>query len=201
MNALILRRRKSARPGKWLALFTAFLGTFIHQHAVAEPIGAILETRSEFSIFARALRQSGLLGRLKTDGRFVLFAVSDQAMEEEGSSFLLNSVLVAPLNEERLVTLMSYHVVPALGLLPDGFTHPVQLETLASTCLSVSRVGQRLQVGPEAFVAGAISADNGTIYALDRLLWQPWQGGKRCGGPHNVRWEGGQGPDFRPVDK
>jgi uncharacterized surface protein with fasciclin (FAS1) repeats len=166
---------------KTAAIWAAIVVIFA-QSAVAASIGELLEQDSEFSIFVKALKKCSLWGRLAEGGSVTVFAPTDAAMRQEGSDFLLGTVLMTKWNEQRLSDLMSFHMTFNMRLDPESFDDAVALDTHAESCLRVRRIGTRIRVGPEAFVTRHLPADNGIVYVIDRLLWQPWQGDRRCDG-------------------
>ena len=154
--------------------------TLLPQAATAAPIDNLLES-GEFAIFSAALKQAGLWDRITSDDGVTLFLISDEAMRDEGSAFLLSEVLTTPSNQQRLVELMSYHVSFGGPLSPKEIAGEVMLRMSADACLPVFRLGTALRVGPEAAVVDIKTVDNGVVYLIDRLLWQPWQDESGCG--------------------
>lgn len=150
------------------------------QAAMATPINILLES-GDFKIFSAALKQAGLWDRITSDDGVTLFLISDEAMQDEGSAFLLSEVLTTPSNQQRLVDLMSYHVSFSGPLSPEEIAGKVMLRMSADACLPVFRLGTGLRVGPEAVVVDIETVDSGIVYVIDRLLWQPWQDGPGCG--------------------
>jgi uncharacterized surface protein with fasciclin (FAS1) repeats len=150
------------------------------QPASAQPMDKLLAAHSEFSIFTNALRKSGLWEQIQTRDGMTIFAISDEAMSDEGSTFLLDKVLITKSNQERLFNLMSFHVLFGTTLDPESIDGEVKLDTAEDSCLSVWRMGTAVRVGPEAVVTSYMSADNGVVFVIDRLLWQPWDDHRSC---------------------
>jgi uncharacterized surface protein with fasciclin (FAS1) repeats len=140
----------------------------------------LLAGHSEFSIFTNALRKSGLWEQIQKRDAMTIFAIPDKGMADEGSTFLLDKVLITESNQERLFNLMSFHTLFGTTLVPEGIRGEVKLDTAQDSCLVVWRMGTALRVGPEAVVTSYISADNGVLYVIDRLLWQPWDDERNC---------------------
>ena len=163
-----------------LAVLIAAGLAVLPQAATASPIDKLLES-GEFEIFSAALKQAGLWDRITSENGVMLFLISDEAMRNEGSAFLLGEVLTTKSNQQRLVELMSYHISFSGPLSPDAIQGEVMLRTSASACLPVFRLGTGLHVGPEAVVTDVKQVENGIVYVIDRLLWQPWQDDARCG--------------------
>jgi uncharacterized surface protein with fasciclin (FAS1) repeats len=147
--------------------------------SVAHPINEVIDT-GEFKIFSAALKKGGHWDRITSGNGVTLFVVSDKAMRDEGSAFLLEKVLVTKYNQQRLTKLMSYHAYFGAPLFPDAIQHEVKLDPGTGSCLSVSRSGTGIRVGPEAVVTDVKLVDNGIIYVVDRLLWQSWNDEENC---------------------
>jgi uncharacterized surface protein with fasciclin (FAS1) repeats len=153
--------------------------TLLPHTAMALPIEEVLNT-GEFSIFLAALKKSGVWDRMTSADSVNLFLISDTALRNEGSAFLLGTVYMTKGAQRSLFNLMSYHVSFAAPLLPDQMPREVKLGMSAGACLPVWKTGGGIRVGPEAVVTGVTRVDNGIIYLIDRLLWQPWQDEERC---------------------
>ena len=144
------------------------------QTALALPIGEFLES-GEFRLFSTALKKAGLWDRITSEEGITLFVISDKAMRDEGSAFLLEKVLLTRHNQQRLRNLMLYHVYFGTPLRSDNIQREVRLGAETGPCLSVSKSGRGIRVGPEAVVTDVKQVNSGIIYVIDRLLWQPWQ--------------------------
>jgi len=149
------------------------------QPAAALSINKVLQSE-EFSIFTNALKKSGLWDRIAMEGAVTLFVVSDQAMKNEGSDFLLEKVMFTKPNEERLQNLMAYHLLIGSNILPEDVGNEIRLNTSVGSCLLVYRNASGMHVGPEAVVTGSVAVENGMVYMIDRLLWQPWENDGPC---------------------
>ena len=171
------------RPITGLAVLTAAItgaAALLAEPASAQPMDDLLAEQSEFSIFTNALRKSGLWEQIQTREAMTIFAISNKAMADEGSTFLLDKVLITESNQERLFNLMSFHTLFGTTLDPEAIHGEVKLDTARDSCLVVWRMGTAVRVGPEAVVTSYMSADNGVVYVIDRLLWQPWDDQRNC---------------------
>ena len=151
----------------------------------AVPAGAAsvmerLQEDGNLSIFATAVQKAGLGDRLSGPGQITVFVPSNRAMRNEGSAFLLESVLLSDGNEGRLSDVVSHHVVQGLQLRAGAIAETKDIDTLSRSCLRIERFGSALKVGPEAVVTKRLAADNGVILIVDRMLWAPWQNASAC---------------------
>lgn len=162
-----------------LATLFAVLATSVAGHASSADLSQTISADDRLTLFARAVSRSKMTSVLQEPGPFTLFVPSDQALHNEGSAHLLDSVLLSDSNAERLADLVRHHIVLSRGQ-GTSLTDDADLQTLANVPLSVARVGSGLVVARHAVVTDRIVADNGIVYIVDRLLW-----------PRDRRWESG----------
>lgn len=167
-------------------ILLALFGTSWGGQAISGDLSDAISAEKQVSLFARAADRTGLRAVLKGPGRFMLFIPSDKAMANEGSAFLLKSVLLTEQNSERLADLVRHHVVRAGG--GTDLAGDVELQTLANVPLDVARVGNGHLVAGQAVIIDRIEADNGAIYVVDRLLW-----------PRDPRWESARQGQLEPA--
>jgi uncharacterized surface protein with fasciclin (FAS1) repeats len=161
------------RTGKTFALvtviFTMFLGAMSQQAMSANLIEEITADE-RLTIFANAVEQAGLSDMLSQDGPYILFVPSNQAMINEGSAFLLNKVLLTPLNADRLKDHVSYHIVQVEQLAGTA-ADDAYLPTMADSQLYMARYGDARVINGTAVVTERKETDNGILYIVDRLLF------------------------------
>lgn len=127
----------------------------------------LLESNARISLFAQALDQSGLINEVNEGSVMTVFIPTNTAMDTDGSRFLLESVLVAQGNEQRLKETISYHIVPGefeMNSQPGA--------TLDGGCLDVS-VAERIT---ETVEYGSV-----TVHFVDGLLGKAWDDERICG--------------------
>jgi uncharacterized surface protein with fasciclin (FAS1) repeats len=121
----------------------------------------------DFSTLAAALQAGDLVGTLKSDGPFTVFAPTDAAFAKLPAGTVEN--LLKPENKDQLVAILTYHVVP-------GEVKAAQVASLSSAS-TVN--GQDLAVrvdGETVFINGArvttadVGASNGVIHVIDTVL-------------------------------
>ena len=124
---------------------------------------------ARLTLFANAVNQAGLSDMLKQEGPFILFVPSDQAMTNEGSAFLLDSVLLTKSNAGRLKDLVSYHIVPSTESTGNAASDGI-LPTMTDAPLHMARLGTARVINGWAVVTDRKETDNGVLYVVDRLL-------------------------------
>ena len=141
-------------------------------------ISAFMEDDKRLTVFTNALKSSSVWEHLNNSNS-TLFVTSDKALRAEGSSFLLDVVLKKKENEERLNRLMAHHLVPSKLSIAE-LSKIGMHASMGEDCISITIAGGSIRVGPEAFVTESVSAKNGSIYFIDRLLWQPYLESHHC---------------------
>ena len=105
---------------------------------------------------SRQSRQQGLTGLLEGKGPFTLFAPTDAAFKKLPAGTLQE--LLA--DKTKLIALLKYHVVP---------NRVTALQVLESRELSTAS-GQELPTSDLSVIRADITARNGMIHVIDRVL-------------------------------
>jgi uncharacterized surface protein with fasciclin (FAS1) repeats len=137
--------------------------------AQAQASGDIVETAvaaGQFKTLAAALQAAGLVDTLK-GGEFTVFAPTDAAFAAlpEGTV----ESLLQPENKDRLVAILTYHVVP--GRYPAS--RVVGLEeatTVNGAAIDIETAGGKVMVEGATVVKADVGATNGVIHVIDKVL-------------------------------
>ena len=121
-----------------------------------------------FTTLVAAVEAAGLVDTLSGEGPFTVFAPTDDAFAAlpEG----LVEALLLPENEQLLVDILTYHVVPGVVLSTDLAEGDV--ETVEGQTVAVSLEGG-VFVNDAEVVAADVEADNGVIHVIDAVLLPP----------------------------
>ena len=120
-----------------------------------------------FTTLAAALEAGGLVGTLKGDGPYTVFAPTDEAFAKLPDGTV--EYLLLPENKDELVKILTYHVVA-------GKVEAVDVVTLSSaTTANGSDVQIRVDDGSvfvnnAKVVATDIQASNGVIHVVDTVI-------------------------------
>lgn len=115
-----------------------------------------------FNTLAAALEAGDLIETLKGDGPFTVFAPTDEAFAKLPAGTVED--LLKPENKDKLVAILTYHVVPGKVMAGD----------LLSTTGAKTVNGQKAPIG--LTIAGAniiktdIKASNGVIHVVDTVM-------------------------------
>ena len=120
-----------------------------------------------FNTLAAALEAGDLVGTLKADGPYTVFAPNDEAFAKlpEGT---VESLLL-PENKDKLVAILTYHVVPGKVTAAEVVTMQTA-PTANGDDLAIRVVDETVFINDSRVVATDIGASNGVIHVVDTVL-------------------------------
>ena len=121
----------------------------------------------DFTTLAAALQAGDLIGTLKSDGPFTVFAPTDAAFAKLPDGTV--EMLLLPENKDKLVAILTYHVVP--GKVEASEVVKMSSATTANGSELAIRVeGDSVFVNDSRVVATDIAASNGVIHVVDTVI-------------------------------
>ncbi|HET8819875.1 MAG TPA: fasciclin domain-containing protein [Xanthomonadaceae bacterium] len=178
MTRSSVRRRTASRLPRALAL-ACVLGlasplAFADDHAdpamPAQAQADLVDTAvaaGKFETLAAALKAAGLVGTLKGSGPFTVFAPTDAAFAKLPAGTI--ATLLEPANRDRLVAILTYHVVP--GRYPASRVATLDsAATVQGDTVEISVDGDRVMVDDATVVMADVNATNGVIHVIDTVL-------------------------------
>ncbi|KIC44303.1 MAG: fasciclin domain-containing protein [Ruegeria sp.] len=120
-----------------------------------------------FNTLVAAVQAAGLVDTLKGDGPFTVFAPTDEAFAAlpEGTV----ESLLQPENKDQLVSILTYHVVPAKVMSGDIAGKRAKVLTVQGDRLSVN-ARNGVKVNDAKVVQADIEASNGVIHVVDAVI-------------------------------
>ena len=120
-----------------------------------------------FKTLAAALKAAGLIETLKGAGPFTVFAPTDEAFAKLPAGTVED--LLKPNNKEKLVAILTYHVVAGKDMAKDvaGLS---SVKTVNGKKLSLKVVDGKVMVGDATVKTADIEASNGVIHVIDAVL-------------------------------
>lgn len=165
----------------FLAMLTA--GTAFAQSGDDEPSTSkadIVETAVNadgFNTLVKALQQAELVGTLKGEGPFTVFAPTDAAFAALPDGTLER--LLEPENKDRLVEILTYHVVSGTVMASD-VTQLSKANTVAGAPINIQVTDGNVVLKGEntaKVIKTDIQASNGVIHVIDAVLLPPAEQG------------------------
>jgi uncharacterized surface protein with fasciclin (FAS1) repeats len=121
----------------------------------------------DFSTLAAALQAGDLVGTLKSDGPFTVFAPTDAAFAKLPEGTL--EMLLKPENKDKLVAILTYHVVP--GKVTSA--EVVKLDsakTVEGSDVKIHVKNDSVYINDARVVAADVGASNGVIHVIDAVI-------------------------------
>ena len=115
-----------------------------------------------FETLVAAVTAADLVETLKGDGPFTVFAPTDEAFASLPEGTVED--LLKPENKQKLVAILTYHVVPGRVTSSD------LLSTSSAKTVNGAAAPIGLRVGDANVVTADIMASNGVIHVIDKVL-------------------------------
>jgi uncharacterized surface protein with fasciclin (FAS1) repeats len=143
------------------------VGTFARPKAASKDIVDTAVAAGSFRTLAAALQAAGLVDTLKGKGPFTVFAPTDEAFAKLPAGTLEN--LMKPENKEKLVAILTYHVVPG-KVLAAQVTKMNSAKTVNGQSLTISANNGTVMVDNAKVVKTDILCSNGVIHVIDSVV-------------------------------
>lgn len=140
-----------------------------HSHADKMAKADIVDTAvaaGDFNTLVAAVKAAGLVETLKGDGPFTVFAPTDAAFAKlpEGTV----ESLLKPENKDKLVAILTYHVVPAKVKSKD--VKPMKAPTVNGAQATITVKDGTVMIDDAKVVKTDIYASNGVIHVIDTVI-------------------------------
>ena len=134
--------------------------------AAGKDIVAVAAGADNFKTLVAAVKAAGLVETLQGKGPFTVFAPTDAAFAKLPAGTVES--LLKPENRDKLVAILTYHVVPGKVLAADVKTSESKTVQGQSVKLVVSDTG--VTVDGAKVVKTDVMADNGVIHVIDTVI-------------------------------
>jgi uncharacterized surface protein with fasciclin (FAS1) repeats len=113
-----------------------------------------------------AVKAAGLVETLQGKGPFTVFAPTDEAFAKLPAGTVAD--LLKPENKDKLVAILTYHVVPGKVMAANVKTMMVQ--TVNGQDLSIKVDDGKVTVNNANVIKTDVAASNGVIHVIDTVL-------------------------------
>ena len=120
-----------------------------------------------FKTLVAAVQAAGLVDTLKGAGPFTVFAPTDEAFAKLPAGTVDD--LLKPENKDKLVAILTYHVVPGKVMAAD-VVKVKEAKTVQGGAIKVNAMGGKVMVDAANVVKTDITATNGVIHVIDTVL-------------------------------
>jgi uncharacterized surface protein with fasciclin (FAS1) repeats len=136
--------------------------------AHAKDIVDTAASAGSFKTLVAAIEAAGLAETLKGPGPFTVFAPTDEAFAKLPAGTV--ETLLKPENKDKLVQILTYHVVPGKVTSGDVAGKSTEAKTVEGTMLQVDAKDGAVMVDEARVVQADIAADNGVIHVIDTVV-------------------------------
>ena len=123
-----------------------------------------------FKTLAAALKAADLVETLKGAGPFTVFAPTDEAFAKLPAGTVED--LLKPENKDKLVAILTYHVVPGKVMAADVTGKETMAKSVQGGEIKVNGTNG-VMVNDAKVVQADIVADNGVIHVIDAVIMPP----------------------------
>ncbi len=123
-----------------------------------------------FKTLAAALGAADLVDTLQGEGPFTVFAPTDEAFAKLPKGTVES--LLKPENKDKLVSILTYHVVPGSVNLSAALSAR-EANTVQGAPVKISFTDGRVKVNEASLVNADISCSNGVIHVIDSVILPP----------------------------
>lgn len=144
-----------------LALCTGFVSAAFAKTVVEIAVGS-----PDHTTLVAAVKAAGLVETLSGPGPFTLFAPTNAAFEKLPAGTV--EMLLKPENRDKLIAILTYHVVPAKVLAAD--VKSGEAPTVNGKALTLKAGGIGVMVNNANVVATDLVGSNGVIHVVDTVI-------------------------------
>jgi len=120
-----------------------------------------------FKTLVSAVKAAGLVDTLKGPGPFTVFAPTDEAFAKLPAGTVES--LLKPENKGKLVSILTYHVVPGKVMSADIMGKTLKAKTVEGSNVSIDATNGVMVDGAKVATAD-IEASNGVIHVIDAVI-------------------------------
>jgi len=151
------------------AAFAALVLVTINNLSAAEQktIVGVAAGAGQFNTLVAAVKAAGLVETLNGKGPFTVFAPTDEAFAKLPAGTVEN--LLKPENKEKLVAILTYHVVPGKVMARDVVSL-TSAKTVNGKSVTISQQNGAVMVDNARVIKTDIAASNGVIHVIDSVI-------------------------------
>lgn len=129
----------------------------------------VAASNGSFNTLVAAVQAAGLEDTLRSEGPFTVFAPTDAAFAALPAGTVES--LLLPENKDKLVGILTYHVVPGAVKAADVLGAKTDVATVNGKTITVDGSdGATVKVNNATVTAADVEASNGVIHVIDTVL-------------------------------
>ena len=139
-------------------------------NAQEKSIVALAASTENLSTLVAAVKAAGLVETLQGEGPFTVFAPTDEAFAALPAGTLES--LLKPENKSKLVSILTYHVVPGMVKSSD-LSDGQEAKTVEGSDVKVKLTDQGAMINDAKVVAADVNASNGIVHVINKVILPP----------------------------
>lgn len=154
------------------AVMTCVLSTTVMAEKGTKDIVDTAVGAGKFKTLVAAVKAAGLVETLKGKGPFTVLAPTDEAFAKlpEGTV----EMLLKPENKDKLVAVLTYHVIPGKALAADVTKlSGKSVKTVQGSAVDIMVEDGKVCVGKAKVIKADIETSNGVIHVIDTVILPP----------------------------
>ena len=149
------------------ALVAALPLAFAPAHAAQKDIVDTAVGAGSFNTLVTAVKAAGLVDTLKGEGPFTVFAPTDEAFAKLPAGTVED--LLKPENKDKLVSILTYHVVPGKVMSSDIAGKTLEAGTVQGQKAKIDATSG-VTIDGAKVVTADVEATNGVIHVIDTVI-------------------------------
>lgn len=138
--------------------------------AMAKDIVDTAVGAGKFNTLVAAVKAAGLVDTLKSKGPFTVFAPTDEAFAKLPAGTV--ETLLKPENKQKLVSILTYHVIPGAVKSGDIAGKKIAVKTVQGADIKVDAM-KGVMINDANVAMADIVASNGVIHVIDKVILPP----------------------------
>ncbi|MHA2937167.1 fasciclin domain-containing protein [Vibrio sp. RC27] len=141
--------------------------SFANHHGTHKDIVDVAVENGSFTTLVAAVEAAGLVDTLKGDSDLTVFAPTGEAFAKLPDGTI--DVLLEPENKDKLVSILTYHVV-AGKVMAEDVVGIDSAATVQGSNVDISVKGDTVMVDDANVIMTDVKASNGVIHVIDSVL-------------------------------
>ncbi|MFH4462817.1 fasciclin domain-containing protein [Vibrio diabolicus] len=151
-----------------MATLSFMLPVKAHEHGMMKAdIVDVATENGSFNTLVAAVKAADLVDTLKGEGPFTVFAPTDDAFAKLPDGTV--DMLLMPENKDKLVSILTYHVVPGKVMAAD-IVKLDKAATVQGQYVMIKTMGDKVMVNDANVMATDVKAKNGVIHVIDTVI-------------------------------
>lgn len=138
-----------------------------HKSGAKKDIVDTAVAAGSFTTLVAAVQAAGLEETLRGEGPFTVFAPTDEAFAKLPAGTVES--LLLPENKDKLVSILTYHVIPGAVKSKDIAGKTLEVETVQGSKATINAMSG-VKIDDASVITADVKASNGVIHVIDAVI-------------------------------